>query len=150
MGEKRKENFSILLKKTSKTYFKIKLYESALWANQPGAKDGLYRLKVNGSWYSPRNIKYDFMSLIEVLAFFRDGLFSVAEDTPAPQTKRLSLPLGTRVRVPNGETVKGKPKMDRGFVGSPAFLGGDQQWHVFVSIVGRRRVQVPIHELEVV
>lgn len=60
MGEHRKESFSILLKKTSKTYQKIKLYESTLWADQLGACEGKFRLKVNGKWFSPYGEKYNF------------------------------------------------------------------------------------------
>ncbi|HAS88140.1 MAG TPA: hypothetical protein DCS48_02385 [Desulfovibrio sp.] len=150
MGEKRKESFSILLKKTSKTYLKIKLYESSLWADQPGAEDGKYRVKVAGSWYSPRDIKYDFMTLHEVLALFRDGLLSLVDDTPKPQTKRINFPRGTRVRVPNGRTVDGVAVTDLGFVSPPCFLGADQQHYIMVNIAGRGRVPVLVNELEVV
>ncbi|MFW5499611.1 MULTISPECIES: hypothetical protein [unclassified Maridesulfovibrio] len=151
MGEKRKdeEGISLLIKKTSKTVLKLQLFDSMLWPDQPGAEDGKYRVKVAGCWFTPRGIKYDFMNELEILAVFRDGFLSLVDHNTNVNTKRLYLPQGTRVRVPNGKEDIG-PRKDLGFVGSPAFLGADQQWHVFVSIAGRGRVQVPIHELEVV
>ena len=152
MGEKRKdeEGICLLIKKTSKTVLKLQLFDSMLWPDQPGAEDGKYRVQVAGCWFSPRGIKYDFMNELEILAVFRDGFLSLVDHNTNVNTKRLYLPQGTRVRVPNGEVINGEQKMDRGFVGSPPFLAADQQWHVFVSLLGRGRVQVPIHELEVV
>ncbi|OEU69176.1 MAG: hypothetical protein BA863_03560, partial [Desulfovibrio sp. S3730MH75] len=123
MGEQRKKSISILLKKTSKISIQILIYESMQWPNKANAKDGYFRVKVDGVWFSPRGLKYEFLSSHEIVQIFQDGLHALTDQPITVLPERPNLPKGTLVRVPSGRIMGGERLMDMARTNSPVFPG---------------------------
>lgn len=148
--EKRKKTMSILLKNESKTATKIELFPAEQWAGEPNAAPrDLFRLRIDGCWYNQGDAKYTFLSLIGVAKALErllgDNLGVKTYSVPP----RVEIPYGTPVRVPNGNTLGGKPMYDLTRTATEPILGFDGRWHVGVILIGQGAVMMPVDEMEV-
>lgn len=148
--EKRKKNMSILLKNESKTAMKIELFPAEQWAGESsGASRGLFRLRIDGCWYNQGDSKYTFLSLIGVAKTLERLLgdnLGIKTNLIPP---RVEITYGTPVRIPNGNTLGGKPMYDLTRTATEPILGFDGRWHVGVILIGKGAVMMPVDEMEV-
>ncbi len=133
MAETRTKKGAVLLKIPGKTTL-IELFDAAQWPGERPER-GTVRLRVNGRWLTAGGEKYAFVTL-EGLGFALARALRGDGDMPAPASGR-RIEAGTRMSVPNGQFFEdGSPVFDRVIAKTPAFLGIDGRWRVFV--VGRR------------
>jgi hypothetical protein len=133
MAETRTKLGAVLLKIPGKTTL-IELFDAAQW---PGERPepGTVRLRVNGRWLAAGGEKYTFVTL-EGLAVVLAGAGHDGAGLPRPVAGH-GIAAGTRLSVPNGQCFEdGSAVFDRVIAKTPAFLGIDGRWRVFV--VGRR------------
>jgi len=128
MAEQRKKTASILLTMGSKN-ISIELFRADLWP-ECSSKDGEFRLRIDGRWYSPEG-KYTFLkaaAIGELTARLLEGKDGFEEE-PAP-----AFPKNQRVRVHVGECLDGLPMYClSGFIFAPPFRGVDGRWRAYVT-----------------
>ena len=127
MAETRDKFASILLKIDAKRT--VELYDAEVWPNVPAARPGLYRVRLDGRWYAPSGVDYEFFSPVAVMKLLARLVFSAA---PEPE-QCPHLPEKTRVNAPIGrDLMEGVRAMLQTHTKTRPFLDFDGVWKVFV------------------
>jgi hypothetical protein len=154
MAEKRNPEFSILLRFRGKAGAKIEFFCAGLWPKQ-GGKPGLYRLKIgtplegrpgafSETWH-PGPRKYVFMTEAEAWGLVASQAGHDADEGPATPT----VPVGTPVRVPNGNFLDGQAMFDVTRTATVPVRLSDGRDYVVVNMIGRGAIHVPVDDIEI-
>lgn len=142
MAEQRKKTASVLLSVDGNPPVSLECFPAEQWP-AAGGVPGLFRVRQGGKWLRGHGgEKYHFMTP-EALGGHMAQLLCGHEPAPAPD-----LPVGTPVRVPNGNTFAGLPLYDATRTATPPFQAADGRWHVHVLLYGRGLVAVPCDTLK--
>ncbi|WP_027178216.1 hypothetical protein [Maridesulfovibrio bastinii] len=121
---KQKKSAHILCHTLHKIGPKIEIFPAEQW-DKPGAKEGLFRLRIDRIWYCKDN-KYTFLTPSQIGEVVMEQLGLVEPKTePKPQLKR-------RQRV----SVQGLNSWTMGITGSDPIQGVDGRWRIWVSGYG--------------
>lgn len=151
MADKRTHDFSVLLRFPGKASVKILFYSASLWPDQ-GGRDGLYRLKIGKSsgkdfseaWH-PGPRKYEFMTPAAAWKLVASlGGQDVSEPDELPE-----IPVGTPVRVPNGNVLAGEIQYDITRTATAPVRLSDGRGYVVVGLIGRGAVHVPLDAIDI-
>jgi len=149
MAEKRASEFSVLLRFPGKASIKIQFYSAALWSDK-GGTEGHYRLKVghalpetagqfSEAWH-PAAHQYEFLTPTQAWELVgKLGEGDSIEEAPVPD-----IPLGTPVRVPNGNILGGQIQYDITRTTTQPVRLNDGRIYVVVTMIGRGAVHVPL------
>lgn len=145
MAEQRKKHASILLTVGGNQPVSLELFPAEQWASKPGAAPGLFRVRQGGKWVARNGDKYTFMTPAMAAMLVANMLAAdTLAETPVAQAPRPDLPVGTHVRVANGNVFDGAITLhDCTRTATAPFQGADGQWYVHVLLYGRGLVPVP-------
>jgi len=143
--EQRKAEHTILLRNKRKT-IKVELFPATRWPDQPGAREGLFRMRVDRKWHSPCG-KYSFLPWPAILDACRALLTG---DADCSGIQEPDIQQGTAVKARNGHRLAGQDMREITRTATPCFRGADGRKHTFILLYGKGLVQVPVSELEVV
>lgn len=153
MADKRPFEFSVLLRFPGKESVKIMFFSAALWPDK-GGRDGLYRLKIgtpvegkaefSEAWH-PGPRKYEFLTPMAAWKLVAAmGGQEVCEPGELPE-----IPVGTPVRVPNGNVLAGEVQYDITRTATAPVRLIDGRGYLVVGLIGRGAVHVPLDAIEI-
>ncbi|XPV77664.1 MAG: hypothetical protein ACNI27_07035 [Desulfovibrio sp.] len=142
--EKRKRTATALLQIQSKKSCKIEIFDAEQWPAK-GGKSGLFRVRIDGKWYSVKE-QYCFFTPDAIGRLLIAGLIPTTneEDFCLPD-----LPNGTAVSYPTGKMFCSKPVYTKSRTRGEPIRLFDGRWYVFVyDYESRDRKLVPVDDLK--
>lgn len=143
MAESRRKSHSILLSADGKTIASLELFPADQWPEKTSI-EGLYRVRVDGQWYTP-NGKYSFLPMTAVAELTARLM---AGDGPIISEPEPDLDRHQKVMVRKGICLETLPlEAEIGWTAAPAHLGPDGRWYVWVQLADGLEI-FPAHDVE--
>jgi hypothetical protein len=145
MADKRKAEYTILLKKQSKTALKIDVFDADLWRE---GRKGLFRARLNGRWHTDPGQRVSFKTPLGIGRYFSKQLVRTLKGEDL-ESRVPDIPEGTSVRAFNGTVLDGQRQYDVTRTAMAPFRGYDGRWFVPVIMLGKGLVMLPVEDVEV-